>query len=378
MDRMIATLPLLRGAVSDTEQVVLRAGALTASVFRYPSGIEALRLRNARGSLVLLPWYGQMVWQAEFDGVSLAMQSGFTMPLPADSIAGSYGCFAFHSGLLRNGVPSAEDDHAAHGEFPCSAMARAWLKLGEDADGPTLRLVGERDHIIGFGPRYRAHPSVTLGEHDTMLEIGMQVENRSGRPMELMYMAHVNFAFVTGGRIVQPVPFTPARVRVRRAVPAHVRPNPGYLAFIETLSETPARMECLDEPARYDPEQVFYLDGLPTDADGRTHTMLRRPQGDAFALSHRPAQFSRCVRWILDDPDQKVAAFALPATCEPEGYAAELRKGNVRLLAPGERATFAVSAGYLDADAADAMALRIAALAQAQEAAQEAGQGEAG
>ena len=374
MSRMIADLPLSRAAAADTEAVVLRAGALTASLFRYPSGIEALRMRNARGSLVLLPWYGQMVWQAEFDGVPLAMQSGFTMPLPADSIAGSYGCLAFHSGLLRNGVPSAEDDHAAHGEFPCSAMARAWLELGEDADGLTLRLVSERDHIVGFGPHYRAHPSVTLREHDTMFEIGMQVENRSGRPMELMYMAHVNFAFVTGGRILQAVPFTPERVRVRRAVPAHVRPDPDYLAFIETLSESPARMERLDEPARYDPEQVFYLDGLPTDADGRTHAMLRRPQGDAFALSHRPSQFPHCVRWILDDPDQKVAAFALPATCEPEGYAAERRKGNVRLLAPGEQAMFTVDAGYLDADAADAMALRIAALALPQEALQ----GEAG
>lgn len=365
MTRLIATMPLLRGAVSAAEEVVLRAGGLIASLFRYPSGIEALRLHNARGSLVLLPWYGQMVWQAAFDGVPLAMQSGFTMPLPADGIAGTYGCFAFHSGLLRNGVPSAEDDHAAHGEFPCSAIARAWLELREDADGLALRLLGERDHIVGFGPRYRAHPSVTLREHDTMFEIGMQVENRAGKPMELMYMAHVNFAFVPQGRIVQPVPFTPEHVQVRRAVPAHVRPDPGYLAFIETLSETPARMERLDEPARYDPEQVFYLRDLPTGADGRTAMMLRRPQGDAFALSHRPAQFPHCVRWILDDPDQKVAAFALPSTCEPEGYAAERRKGHVRLLGPGERAAFAISAGYLDHEAADSMAARIAALGQA-------------
>ena len=374
MNRKIAELPLSRAAAADTEAVVLRAGTLTASLFRYPSGIEALRVRHARGSLVLLPWYGQMVWQAEFDGVPLAMQSGFTMPLPADGIAGTYGCFAFHSGLLRNGVPSAEDDHAAHGEFPCSAMARAWLELWQDGDGLSLRLAGERDHIVGFGPHYRAQPSVTLREGATMFEIGMHVENRSGKPMELMYMAHVNFAFVAGARIVQPVPFTPAHVRVRRAVPAHVRPNPEYLAFIETLSRTPARMERLDEPERYDPEQVFYLEKLPTDADGRTATMLRRPQGDGFALSHRPVQFPHCVRWILDDPDQKVAAFALPSTCEPEGYAAELRKGNVRVLAPGEQASFAVSAGYLDREAADDMARHVAALAEAQALAQAGGE----
>ena len=98
-----------------------------------------------------------MIWYAEFDGVLLTMQSAFTMPLPAASIAGTYGCFAFHSGLLRNGVPSAEDDHAAHGEFPCSTMARAWLELEEDKTGLALRLVGERDQITGFRPRAIVH-----------------------------------------------------------------------------------------------------------------------------------------------------------------------------------------------------------------------------
>ena len=359
MTRLIATIPLQRDAAAAHEETVLQAGALTASLFRYPSGIEALRVCNARGSLIVLPWYGQMIWHAEFDRVPLTMQSGFTMPLPATGIGGTYGCFAFHSGLLRNGVPAPEDDHPAHGEFPCAAMNRAWLELREDRHGLALRLVGERDHIVGFGPRYRAHPSVTVSEQKTSFEIGMQVQNRSGRPMELMYMAHVNFAFTPQGRIIQPVPFTPEHVRVRRAVPAHVRPNPDYLAFIETLSKAPERMQRLDEPARYDPEQVFYLQDLPVDAEGRTHMMLLRPQGDAFVLAHMPAQFPHCVRWILDDPDQKAAAFSLPSTCEPEGYAAERRKGHVRVLEPGEQADFSLNAGYLDPAAAARMAARI-------------------
>ncbi len=362
MTRILATQPLHRTLATSDEQVVMQAGTLSASLFRYASGIEALRLRNARGSLVLLPWYGQMIWQAEFDGVPLTMQSGFSMPLPASGIAGTYGCFAFHSGLLRNGVPGPEDDHAAHGEFPTTALGSAWLELGEDADGLTLRLAGEREHIVGFGPHYLARPSVSLGETATQFAIGMHVANRSGKPMELMYMAHVNFAFVPHGRIIQPVPFTPAHVQVRRAVPAHVQPNPDYLAFIETLARSPERMRQLDEPARYDPEQVFYLKNLPRGPDGRTAIMLRRPQGDAFALSHAPAEFPHCVRWILDDPDQKVAAFSLPSTCEPEGYAAERRKGNVRTLAPGAAAGFSLTAGYLDREAADRMEAHIGAL----------------
>ncbi len=358
----LAAVPLHRDELTRADRTVIELDGLSASLFRYDSGIEALRLRNGRGELVILPWFGQMIWDARFDGVGLTMRSGFEMPLPSDSIAGTYGCFAFHSGLLRNGVPGPADDHAAHGEFPCASMRRAWLELHDEDGVRSLRVVSERDHVVGFGPRYRAWPSVTLAQDATRFDMALSVENRSGRPMELMYMAHVNFAFVAGGQIVQPAPFAPGTVRVRRAVPAHVRPNQAYLALIDALAEAPERMASLDEPERYDPEQVFYVNGLGTDAAGQTALMLRRPEGDAFAIDYAPAQLPHCVRWILDDPDQGVAAFALPSTCEPEGYAAELRKGHVRILPPGGEARFALTLGYLDAAQAVLMAQRIAAL----------------
>ncbi len=360
--RCLATIPLHRDNLHAADRTVLDAGGLHAALFRYPSGIEALRLRNRRGELVVLPWFGQMIWSARFDDVDLAMRSGFDMPLPSDTIGGTYGCFAFHSGLLRNGVPGPDDDHPAHGEFPCASMRNACLDLLEQDGVLSLRLTSERDHVVAFGPHYRAHPSVTLRQDDALFDLAMTVENRSGRPMELMYMAHVNFAFVENGRIVQPAPFHPATVSVRRAVPAHVRPNADYLDLIDELAGHPARMEVLDQPDRYDPEQVFYVSGLGTDPAGRTALMLRRPEGDGFALSYMPAEFPHCVRWIMTDPDAGVAAFALPATCQPEGYLAERRKNHVRLLPPRGRAQFTLTLGYLaTAEAAD-MDARIAAL----------------
>lgn len=360
--RTLATIPLHRDSLTSVERPVIRAGGLSASLFRYESGIEALRLRNERGELVILPWFGQMIWDAGFDGVDLAMRSGFDMPLPSETIAGTYGCFAFHSGLLRNGVPAAGDDHAAHGEFPCARMRSAWLELLEQDGVLSLRLTSERDHVMGFGPHYRARPSVTLAEDSALFDLALSVENRSGRPMELMYMAHVNFAFVPGGRIIQPAPFLPETVIVRRAIPAHVQPTDAYRTLIDALAVAPDRMQVLDEPDRYDPEQVFYIKALNTDDAGRTSLMLQRPDGDAFALTYAPSEFPHCVRWILDDPDQGVAAFALPSTCEPEGYSAEKRKGNVRLVPPGGQAHFSLTLGHLDQGEADHMAQRIAAL----------------
>lgn len=358
-----ATIPLHPSLCGEAPREVFAAGELHATLHRYPSGVSALRLTNARGLVEILPWMGGMIWAARFDGVDLTMASGFDMPRPASVIGGTYGCFAFHSGLLRNGVPTAEDDHAPHGEFPCAAMQSAWLEWGEDAQGPFLRAVSARDHVMGFGPHYLAQPSVTLRPGQSLFDIGLAVENRSGKPMELMYMCHVNFAFVPGAELLQAAPYTPDRVAVRRAVPAHVTPNPDYLALIDALASDPARMAKLDEPHLYDPEQVFYLSGLGRDGEGRTHLMLRRPEGDGFALSYDPVALPHCVRWILNDPDQKVAAFALPSTCQPEGYAAEKRKGHVRLLPPKGRADFAVRAGYLDRDAAARLAGTISSLA---------------
>lgn len=354
---------LPRALFGEAEKAFFTFGDLRASLFRYESGVEAIRLANRRGEVVVLSFLGQMIWSVRFDGMDLAMRSMFPIPRPAATIIGTYGCFAFHSGLLRNGVPGPEDDHPVHGEFPCMAMDRATLSAGEDGDGIYLRLVSEVDYAQGFGAHYRARPTVTL-RAGTLFEISMEIENRASKPMDLMYMCHVNFAFVPDGRIVQPLPFTPKHITVRRTVPAHIRPEPAYLARISALAQHPERMAVLNEPGAYDPEQVFYLHGPRTDDEGVTHVMLRRPQGDAFMIGYKPVEFPKTIRWIMENPDQAVAAIALPATCEPEGFAAERRKGNVRQLAPGERAAFHVRTGYLDLPRADQLAMKITTLGE--------------
>jgi len=55
----------------------------------------------------------------------------------------------------------------------------------------------------------------------------------------------------------------------------------------------------------------------------------------------------------------RVAAFAMPGTCEPEGCTAEQRRGNVRSLASGAKARFVTQIGYIDKDHAASEAVRI-------------------
>jgi hypothetical protein len=354
-----AAIALQRNFFGEKERVALRYAGLTASLFRYDTGLEAIRLSNARGHIVILPYIGQIVWSAVFDGVELAMQSMFKEPRPAKVIVETYGCLVYHAGLLRNGVPTPQDTHILHGEMPCAEMDGAGLACGTDERGPWIAVTGTREYAMGFGAHYLATPRVVLRLDVTDFDVVMEVENLSAAPMDLMYLCHVNFAFAEGGRIVQPVPFTPDHVAARTAIPGHVTPNDDYRALLGELAKNPARMETLSEPQRYDPEQVFYVKGLRRGADGLVHFMMARPEGDGFTIAWDPATMPHTIRWVLANSDQRVAAFAMPATCEPEGYLAEKRKGNVRSLAGGAKATFATHIGYVDSTRAAAAAQSI-------------------
>jgi len=360
----VARFALQRSYFGEKERVAAEIGGVTASLFRYDTGVEAIRLSHARGHVIVLPYLGQMVWSAVFDGVELAMQSMFAAPRPAKIIVETYGCLAYHAGILRNGVPSAADSHVLHGEAPCAEMDVAGIACGGGATGRWIAVTGEREYAMGFGAHYLARPRVLLREGATSIDIEMVVDNRSAAPMDLMYMCHVNFAFAEGARIVQSAPFTPEHVITRTAIPGHVTPTDDYRALLAILAADPARMERLDEANRYDPEQVFYIKGAEKGSDGLVHYLMKRREGDAFSIAWDSDVMPHTIRWVLANSDQRVAAFAMPATCEPEGYTAEKRKGHVRSLAGGARARFVTHVGYVDGAHADAAAQSIEGIRQ--------------
>jgi hypothetical protein len=337
----------------EKERLFLNSDGVKVSLFRYDTGVAAVRLANERGYTIVLPYLGQMLWDANFDGVRLGMGHRYPAPRPAKVISETYGCLAFHSGLLRNGSPSPADTHQLHGEFPCAALESATLEVDSDGRGAFVRLAGRREHIDGFTSHYLARPSVTMRPGNTLLEIGMAVENCSDAPMDLMYNCHINFAFVEGGRILQAAEYTPENVSVRTAVPEHVKATPAYLKLLDDLGVNPGLMASLDPSLGFDPEQVFYLSSLGCDEAGRTHVMLRRPEGDGFAVSFSPAEFPHPTRWLLRNKNVQAAGIALPATCRPEGYLAEQRANRVRSLASGAGQSFHVGLGYLDQPAAE-------------------------
>jgi hypothetical protein len=352
-------IALERGFFGELERTVVRRGTLHASLFRYETGVEAIRLSNRRGHLIVLPYMGQMAWRACFDGVELAMRSMFDQPRPARTIIETYGCLAYHAGLLRNGTPGPDDSHPLHGEMPCMPMDAAGLELGEDERGGFIAVTGRRDYAMGFGAHYLATPRIVLREDASAFEMVMTADNLSSAPMDLMYICHANFALPDGARIVQPVPFDPEHVVTRTAVPGHVVPTERYRALLRDLAADPSGAEVLDDPSRFAPEQVFYVKGLVPGPDGLARFLLKRREGDAFTVAYDPAAMPHAIRWILSDADHGVAGFAMPGTCEPEGYTAEKRKGHVRALAGGARVTFTTHLGYADRAAAADLARSI-------------------
>ncbi|MFS2222906.1 aldose 1-epimerase family protein [Pantoea sp. B65] len=338
---MKTTLPLHPSLFHETPRTLLDNARFKVELFRYPSGIEAVRLVNGRGFVIVLPFYGQMIWDMQFDGHRLTMGSGFKQPLPGASIIDTYGCFAFHSGLLANGCPAAEDNHPLHGEMACARMDSAWLTLTEDR----LALHGEVEYIKGFGHHYRAAPAVTLLGDAPRIEIAMQVTNLSGADMPLQYMCHMNYAWVTQGRFSQNIPDT--AFQLRSSIPGHVHPTPQWLDYTQQLAAAPQAFDGLNRAEMCDPEIVFFADNLPQYVD-HAEFMLHSPEGYSFVTRFDTAQFTAATRWMLHNADQQVAAFVLPATCRPEGQNAARRAGTLISLAAGEQRQFRVETGLAD------------------------------
>ena len=59
----------------ERETPLLADREFTCSTFRYESGVCALRLKNSRGEIVMLPYQGQQIWSASFDGRDLTEDS---------------------------------------------------------------------------------------------------------------------------------------------------------------------------------------------------------------------------------------------------------------------------------------------------------------
>lgn len=331
---------------SEKEITLVENSPLSASTFRFDSGVSGIRLRNELGSLVLLPFQGQQIWSAEFHGRNLTMKSMFSQPRPTRQYLDTYGGFLLHCGATAMGVPTKDDSHPLHGELPNAPFQHAYLAVGEDERGLYLGLGGQYQHTVAFNHNYLAESLVKIYAGCSLFWMGIGITNLKLTEMEFMYLAHVNFRPVDHGRLVYSVLHSPEHIRVRTSIPAHIRPLPGYVEFIDELKQHPEKHNVLEPGLRFDPEVVFFLDYL-ADEQGWAHSMQIHPDGSADYIRHRPDELDKGIRWISRTADQDALGIVLPATAEPEGYLAEKAKGNLKVIPAGETLRCELEMGVL-------------------------------
>jgi hypothetical protein len=344
------TIEIIPEQITRHETTLVKSGVLSASLFRFPSGVQAVRLVNDVGHLVMLPFQGQQIWEAVMHGRNLTMRTIFDQPYPNRDLLSSFGCFMMHCGATTIGSPGPKDNHPVHGELPDATYEDAQVLVGEDEHGTYIGLTGTYRHQKTFNYNYVARPLVKLYQGSSIFHIEMTVTNLRPVPLPMMYLAHINFRCVENGRIYYSTPIDPQHVMVRSSVPSHMVVKPTYRDFIERLKVHPEDHLVLKPELDFDPEIVFYINYLADDA-GWARAMQVHPDGSADIVLHRTDQLNKGLCWISRIGDQQAIGLE-PGTAEVEGYTIEKEKGNLRYIESGQSFHCDIRSGYLSAQEA--------------------------
>jgi hypothetical protein len=347
----------------EKERPLCRMGSFAVSAFRYESGIGALRVKNTRGEIIVLPFKGQQIWRAVFDGRDLTMKSMFEEPVATTTYLETYGAFFIHCGITGMGAPGPADSHPLHGELPNAPFQTAWLVLDEGAN--TLAIAGSYRHTVAFGCNYLATADIITAADSALLDVSLKVDNLKKTPMDLMYLAHANFRPADHGELHYTAPYTATAVRVRRSIPTHITPKPGYSEFLAALARDPMIHHKLSPDLAFDPEVAFTID-MQAGPDGFAHALQRRPDGTSDYIRYQPSQTPMCIRWICRTPDQDAIGIAFPSTSEVEGYTAEKAKGQVLKLDGGKSWRVDMRMGLLTSEETEAMTDQISRIRDTQ------------
>ena len=333
----------------EKERPLCQSDAFAISTFRFESGVAALRIKNARGEAIMLPFQGQQIWRAGFDGRELTMRSMFEEPRPTQVYLETYGGFLIHCGITGLGAPGPEDGHVLHGELPNAPFQSAWLDVDEASGRVTV--AGSYQHTVAFSTNYLATVETTFGAGSALMDVTVSVKNLKATPMDLMYLGHANFRPVDHGELHYTADYDPQSVRVRQSIPSHVTPKPGYAEFLQALADDPTPHHVLTPGLGFDPEVVFEID-MNSDEDGFAHALQKHPDGTADYVRCRPDQAPLCTRWICRTPDQDGLGIAFPSTSGVEGHAIEKAKGRVEVVEAGATWRIDMQFGLLTAEEA--------------------------
>ena len=343
------------------EKEIASLGKLSASLFTYSTGVKAVRLKNDRGSIIALPYMGQMIWRAEFDGYDMTMKTIFDEPIPAkETFEETYGCFLMHCGLTAMGNPTAEDSHKPHGELPICKYQTVYVVFGEDEGGKFIGLSGTYTHKGCYALNYEFSPIAKIYEGKTIIDVEASFTNNKDVPLEYYYLCHINHRPINGARLE----YTADRksIKVNHEVPE------GYFSaedaaatnrYLDELDKNPGIMDAVGAAGQcYRPEIVFYCK-YSADENGNAYTMQYDKNGRSTFVIHKPAELPFGIRWISRTEDEDTLGMVLPATAEHLGKLYCQNNGQSSFLGKGESVTYHMTTGLMTEGEADAMLAKI-------------------
>lgn len=328
---------LQKSFFTETEKVFLEYGAFKITAFRYTSGVEALKVANQKCSFVFTPFKGQQIWHFTVNSQELSMQTTVKEPQNTMCYLENYGGFLYHCGLISFGAPDA--CHPQHGELPNALYDSAYIGCGEDKNGKFITLGGEHNHDTAFVRKYKFSPQIKLYENESMFKINICIENLRAKPLEYMYLCHINFKPVNGAKLLYTADEN-----------IHIYKTQGsaeLTRYFEQLEQNPHIMDNIGHKDEvYDPEICFGINYKP-DKFGRAHTLQYTEQGACY-VSHPVAELPYAIRWISRTANEDALGMVLPATAEHLGYEHARSSGQLKLLEGKQRLEFFIEAGYLE------------------------------
>ena len=330
---------------TEKEFVLAESGAMRATAFRYSTGVEALKIENKKGYIIVLPFQGQGVWDICFGGRSLKMKTTVKEPVANVSYLETYGGFLYHCGVGNIGAPDSSHPH--HGEIPNKAYGEAHLLVDTDEKGTFMALGGALDLDIAFVRKYQFRPECRLYEDASVLNVHVELENKRADAMEYAYLCHINFIPMNGAKIID----NATMKTVHKVIPdsftdAQKADLGGYMDRLEADRSVG---DTVGAPGQfYKPEiccTMIY--------DGTRGKTMQYVEGEgACFVDHDAVALPYTIRWISRTETEDSMGMALPATCEHLGYDYAKANGQMKYLGGFETLKFDITAGWIDDDAA--------------------------
>ncbi len=345
---------------ADRPLELVRNGELSAVAFRYETGVCGLRVGNARCSMVVLPYMGQQIWFAEFEGRNLTQRTIFDQPQKTTKFGDNYGALLLHCGLTNINCAGEGEDYPLHGELPFADYPETYVGIGQDEKGKYIAAGGTYIYRNSQEYHYAYSPELRIYEGNTVAEMHIDIHNRRGSELDYLFMCHMNWLAVDGSRIVYSA----------KKDKEHIKPDTPELEgdspravrmreFGKKVLEDPTIVDFLDsEKQCFDPEMCINIK-YEADRNGWAHAMQVMPEGDACYVGFRTRELPYALRWYCRTEDEDGIGIALPTTGTNRSTAYQREHGYYNTLAPHAHESIRFNFGYLNPKNTEAMEAHI-------------------